>query len=262
MEVSSKKIKLLLIFLGILIILSLSFYQSKTKNFFYSISEPIQRVLWRKGNNTSDFFEGIFGAKDLKRENEELRKYNQELLTEIISLRELRKENETLREALDIELQEDFKLSLADLISKDVSQDFILINKGLEDGLAEGMPVITEQKILLGRISKADKNFSRVILISNPESSFPAQVQEEGITGIVKGKGSFQISLEKIPRDKEIKEGDVVITTSLGGIFPKELLIGEVKKVQKSDIEPFQKVEASPFFSIEELETIFVIISF
>ena len=262
MELSSRKIKLLIIFLGILIILSLGFYQSKVKNFFYSISESIQKVLWEKGDNTSDFFEGIFGAKDLKRENEELRRYNQELLAEIVSLRELRKENETLREALDIELQEDFKLNLADLISKDVSQDFILINKGLKDGLAEGMPVITEQKVLLGRISKADKSFSRVILISNSESSFPAQVQEGEVTGIVKGEGSFQISLEKIPRDKEIKEGDVVITTSLGEIFPKELLIGEIKKVQKSDIKPFQKVEVSPFFNIEELKTVFVIISF
>ncbi len=262
MEVSSKKIKLLVIFLGILIILSLSFYQSKVKNFFYSILEGSQKNLWKKGNNISDFFEGISGAKDLKRENEELRKYNQELLNEITFLRELKEENEMLREALNVELQKDFKLTLADLISKDVSQDFILINKGSKDGLTEGMPVITEQKVLLGKVSEVNESFSRVMLISNPESSFPAEVQEGEVTGIVKGEGSFQVSLEKIPQDKEIKEGEIVITTSLGGIFPKELLIGKIKKVQKSDIESFQKVEVSPFFNIEELETIFVITNF
>lgn len=262
MEISSKKTKLLVIFLGVLIILSLSFYQSKVKNFFYSISGSAQKILWEKGDSLSDFLEGISGAKDLKRENEELRKYNQELLNEIIFLRELKEENKMLREALNIELQEDFKLTLVDLVSKDVSQDFILINKGSKDGLVEGMPVITEQKMLLGKISEVYENSSRVILISNPKSSFPAEVQEEGIIGIVKGEGSSQVSLEKIPRDKEIKEGDMVITASLGEIFPKGLLIGEVKKIQKSDIESFQKVEISPFFDIEELETVFIITNF
>lgn len=263
MKLSSKKTKLLVIFLGILVILSLNFYRSEVKDFFYSISEPGQKILWKKGDNISDFFEGLFKSKDLKRENEELRKYNQELLNEIVFLNELKKENKMLREALGISLQEDFELTLANLISKDVSGDFILINKGSKDGLSAGMPVITAQKVLLGKISdEVSENFSRVILISNLESSFPAEVQEGGITGIIKGEGSSQVSLEKIPKDKEIKEGNIVITTSLGGIFPRELLIGKVNKIQKSDIEPFQKLGISPFFNIEELKTVFIITSF
>lgn len=262
MGISSRKIKLLIIILGVIIILSLNFYQGGVKNFFYSILGDNQKSLWEKGDNVSDFFEGIFGARNLKRQNEDLRKYNQELLNEIVSLREFREENEMLRKALDIELQKDFKLTLADIISKDVSQDFILINKGSEDGLRKGMPVITEQKVLLGMIDEVNGGFSRVMLISNPESSFPAEIQEGKVTGIVKGEGDYQISLEKVPRDKEIKKGDIVITTSLGGIFPKELLVGKVNEIQKSDIESFQKVEVSCFLNIEELEAVFIITSF
>jgi len=263
MKLSSNRTKLLIIFLGILIILSFNFWQSGVRNFFYSISEPHQKTFWGTGDSVSDFFEGLSGGRNLKQENEELKHRNQELLNDIVSLKKLEEENKMLKEALGIGLQEDFKLTIADLVSKDVSEDYILINKGSEDGLAIGMPVITEREVLLGKISEVYKSFSRVILISNVESSFPAEVQEqEGVAGIVKGEGNFQISLEKVPRDKEIREGSIVITTSLGGVFPKKLLIGEIRKIQRSDIKPFQKVEISPFFDLEELKTVFIIIKY
>jgi len=261
MNLLSKK-KLLIILLGILIVISLSFYQGNVKNFFYLISQSFQKDLWLKSGNIYDFFESLFNSANLKKENEELKKTNQELTSQIVSLQGLREENNILRETVNVGIQKDFKLVLVDLISKDFSEDLILINKGAEDGLSVGMPVITAQKVLLGKISEVSENFSRVILISHYQSSFPAQIQEKGTTGIVKGGGNFQLSLEKIPHESEIKEGDLVITTSLGGDFPKELLIGRVKKIQKSDIEPFQKVELSPFFNIEELETVFVITNF
>lgn len=259
---SSSRRKILIISLGILIILSLSFYQSNVKNFFYLISQSFQKDLWARGGNISDFFESLLKNGDLKKENEELKKVNQELLGKIASLQGFEEENRTLREALDIGLKKDFNLILADLIGKDFSGDFILINKGIRDGLGVGMPVVTAQKVLLGKISEVSENFSRVILISNPEDSFPAQVQEEKITGVIKGGGNSRLFLEKIPYNQEIKEGDLVITTSLGGNFPEGFLIGKIQKIQKNDIESFQKIEISPFLNVEELKTVFVITNF
>lgn len=261
MNLPSKK-KILIISFGILIIFSLSFYQSNVKNFFYLISQSFQRDLWAKGGNISDFFESLFKSGNLKKENEELKKSNQELLGKIVSFQGLEEENKTLREALDIGLRQDFKLILADLIGKDFSGDFILINKGVKDGLNVGMPVVTAQKVLLGKISEVSENFSRVTLISHPENSFPVQVQEEKVTGVVKGGGNSQLFLEKIPHNQEIKEGDLIVTTSLGGTFPEGFLIGKVQKVQKNDIESFQTIEISPFLNIKELKTVFVITNF
>ena len=261
MKLTLRKIKFLILFLVIVIILLLSLNQCGVKNFFYSISESKQKALWERGDSISDFWEGFFQSKNLKRENEELRRRNQELLDEIVSFRRLEEENMRLREALGIGLQEDFELVLADLISKDVAGDFVRINKGSEDSLAVDMPVITEEKILVGRIIEVYEDYSRVMLISNPESSFPAEIEEE-VAGFVKGKGIYQISLERVPQDREIGEGAIVVTCSLGGAFPKGLLVGEIKKVQKSDTKPFQKVEVYPFFDIEELKTVFVITSF
>jgi len=161
-------------------------------------------------------------------------------------------------------LEKEFKLSLAEVVSKDISQDSILINKGSKDGIANNSPVITQQKTLVGKIGEVYENFSRVILISNKESSFDAKISdpENDISGVVNGKGNLQLFLDFVPQEKEIKEGDFIVTTSLGGIFPKGLLVGQIGKVLRSDIEPFQQAKIRPAFDIRELETVFIITDF
>jgi len=260
------------------LVLNLTPAGKEVRNFFYLISAPIQKSLWRLGERVSDFFETISEIKNLKKENRELKLKIQELLAENAKLKELKKENEILREALGIGLEKEFKLSLAEVIGKDISQDSLIINKGSEDGISKGLPVITQQKVLLGKISQVYKNFSKVMLISNKNSTFSARFQDseppailpsaEGgrapkdIEGIVKGKGNLQLFLDLIPQNAEIREGDDIVTISLGGIFPEGLLVGEIKEVKKSDIEPFQQAEISPFFDIKAIESLFIIISF
>ena len=262
-----KKTALILLFL-FLIILALNFLNKKSvffnnfKGFFYSISEPLQKPLWQAGDGVSDFFKGIFQGKKIKEENEKIKADYENILFQNIVVDELKKENEFLRKALDLGLNEEFKLVLAEVIAKDVSQDSILINKGLKDGLSQGMTVITEQKVLLGKVSEVSDKFSRVILISNSESFFPVTIQAAQATGIIKGRGNGQLSLEEIPQDKEIKEDDIVITTSLGGNFPKGLLVGKVKNIKKSDTEPFQKAEIYSFLNIHDIKTVFAVTSF
>ena len=258
------------------IVLNLTSFSKEVKNFFYLISSPIQKTLWRAGDNLSDFFEAISEIEKLKKENEELLLENQALIAENASLKELKKENEVLREALEIGLEKEFKLVLAEVIGKDISQDVLLINKGSKDGILKDFPVITQQKSLIGKCGEVYENFSKVILISNKESSFDAKIigsqnsseadlggdDDNDIQGLVKGKGNLKLFLDLIPQEKEINEGNLVVTTALGGIFPRGLLVGEIKKVLKSDIQPWQGAEIEPAFDIKELETLFILINF
>lgn len=267
----SKKIIILILLIFLLIILNLTGFSKTVKGFFYLISSPIQKTLWQAGDNLSDFFEGFLRAGTFKRENEELKLKIQELLAENVSLKEFKRENETLREALDIGLEKEFELVLAQVIGKDISQDFILINKGSRDGILKEMPVITQSKILCGKISEVYEKFSKVMLLSNKESVFEARIEtqtkaqtpenenKEKIAGVIKGKGGLKVFLEFIPKEKEIKEGQLLITTSLAGIYPQGLLVGQVKKVEKSDVEPFQQAEILPFLKLEELNKVFII---
>lgn len=257
------KIGLIIVLLiAFFIVLNLTSFSKEVKNFFYLISSPIQKTLWRAGNNLSDFFEVISEIEKLKKENEELLLKNQALLSENTRLKELKKENEVLREALEIGLEKEFKLLLSEIRGKDISQDTLLINKGSKDGISKGFPVITQQKALIGKIGEVYENFSKVILISNKESSFDVKISDSDIRGVIKGKGNLKLFLDLVPREKEIKEGNLVVTTVLGGIFPKGLLVGEIKEVLKSDIQPWQGAKIKPAFDIKELETLFILINF
>lgn len=258
----SLRSKILIIFIGILFIISLNFFQKEVKNFFYFISSPIQKWLWKAGKNISSFFETISEIKNLKKENEELKLEIERLIAENLTLKELKKENEILREALNLELKKEFELKFAQVIGKDISQDFISIDKGFVDGLSEGFSVITQQKSLVGKIVKVYKNFSKVQLLTTKDFSFDVKIAEKDIYGIAKGKGSFKLSLEFIPKEKEISIGDKVLTSALGGKFPAGILVGEVGKIKRLDISPFQEAEIQPAFGIQKLDFLFIILNF
>lgn len=256
------KNKILTVVILILIVFSLNFFQKEVKNIFYIISAPIQKIFWSAGDGISDFFTAIFKAKILKIENEILKLKNQQLLAEIATKKELEKENEILRKALNLDLQKEFKLAFAEIISKDIWQDFLKINKGVEDGISKNMLVITEEKILVGTINEVYKNFSSVKLVSHHESSFEVKIIDREIIGITKGKGKGKVILDLIPQDKEIQEGDLVATPSLNNNESGRFLVGLISKIEKSDIEPFQKAEISPFFDIDKTQRLFVILNY
>lgn len=258
--------------LAILVIVALNFFQKPVRNFFYLISAPIQKTFWRAGDRVSDFFETISDIKNLKKENEDLKLKIQSLLAENVQLLEFKKENETLRVALNLGLEKQFNLTFAEVIGKDISQDSLIIDKGSDDGILKGQPVITQEKTLVGKINEVYKNFSKVMLISHKDSSFDGKILDTSnqnefgtgraeITGLVKGSGNFKIFFDLVPRDEEIKKEDIIMTTAVGGIFPEGLLVGEIKEVEKSDLEPFQKAEISPFFDIKEVNYLFIVVS-
>lgn len=256
------KIGIIVLIIAFFIFSNLTPLSKEIKNFFYLLFSPFQKWLWKTGSKLSNFFEGISEIKNLKSKNEELKLKIQELISEKASLIELKKENEILREALNLGLEKEFELSLAEIIAKDISQDYLIIDKGSKAGLKIGLPVITQQKVLVGKIGEVYDNFSKVQLLTSKDSSFDVKIIENDIYGLAKGKGNFKLSLDFIPKEKEIKIADIVVTAILGGIFPQDLLVGEIQSIKKTDITPFQTVEVKPAFNIKDLDSLFVIKNF
>jgi rod shape-determining protein MreC len=244
------------------LILSLNFFQKEFKGFVYSLSSPLQESSWRNGGKVADFFSLLGRIGDLNKENEDLRKENEDLLATNGFLLEAEKENVALREALALGLEEDFQLLLAQVVSKDVGHDGILINKGKKDGVSEGLPVINSSQVLLGRVTEVYDSFSRAALISSQESSFDAKISGADITGVVKGRGSLGLDFELILPEEEIKEGDFVITSSLAEIYPRGLLVGEIIQIEKQDTGSFQRAELSPLFDLDKTDSVFLILNF
>lgn len=257
----NRKIVALAVILVLLVVFA-NVYQSSIRNFFYLISEPIQKPLWATSHKITNFLQAVVFSKKNQQENEELRLLIQELLAKTANLDELEAENKTLRKALQIDLRKEFTLVLAQVTGKNAAQDSLIINKGAKDLVQNNLPVITQQKVLVGKITEVFENFSRVQLISSRNNSFDGKILGSGVQGLVKGSGNLKISFDLVPQYEEIKEGELLTTTALGGIFPSGLLVGHVKSVKKSDIEPFQQIEIQPAFDIKQLNHLFIITNF
>ncbi|MFH1181193.1 MAG: rod shape-determining protein MreC [bacterium] len=241
------------------VIFSLNLISPSVKNFFYSLSFPVQKVLWEAGGGTAHFFRAISRSQILRAENSELKTEIQKLLAKNSELLELGRENEVLRQSLGIGAEKEYKLEIAEVISKNIFQDSVLINKGSAQGLTSGSPVITPEKVLVGRVLEVFKNSSEVVLISNKDVSFDAKTLDGSVYGVAKGKGNLQISLELVPKEKNLEKKDVIVTASLGGVFPANLLVGEVEEGEKSDTKPFQAVKIKPAFAENELKYLLII---
>ncbi|XOB40783.1 MAG: rod shape-determining protein MreC [Candidatus Nealsonbacteria bacterium] len=242
-----------------ILILNLSPFSKSVKGFFYSLSEPIQLWLWEKGIKTSAFFQGLLNADNLSKENIFLKSENRELLNQNIELEKLKKENETLRIALGLGIEKEFTLEIAQIIAKEISNDYLIINKGFSDGIRAGFPVITETKVLVGKISELYENISKVELLSSKNSSFDIEIFKKEIYSLAKGSGNFKITLDLIPKEENIEIGDKVISSVVGGNFPEGLLIGEIEDIKKSDTAAFQQAEVKPGFDIRDLRNLFII---
>lgn len=260
-----KNLKAIIIFLVLAAFaaaMNFSFLEGPIKNSVYLASQPAQRIFWGAGIQISGFFERLSGLDSLSRQNRELKTHYEEIIAENLQLKELRKENDALREALGLELEKEFDLITADVLGKDIGEDDLVINKGADDMVEPGFPVITSKKAVLGRVAKVYKNFSKVALITNKESSFDARIVDDGIDGLAKGQGDLRLVLDFVSKDKEIKPGSVVTTSSLGGIFPKGLLAGTIGAIDKNDVETFQKAEVIPAFEINKLDSVFIVMEY
>jgi len=256
--------KISLAVLVVIIIFLLNLFQKEVKGAFYSFSAPFQRIIFSASLNISNFVKSIEQSQKERAENERLRKKIKELMAENIKLKQVEEENKRLRRALKIEPRSDFNFFLSRIISKDIiSSDSILIKGGAEDGIKVGMPVVTPEMVLVGRIEETLDRFSRVQLIFSKGFSFDVEILKEGnqgpIYGLIKGRGGFKIFLDNVPLKAEIKEKDVLTTAALGGIFPRGLLVGEVKRVSESNVQPFQVAEVSPFLDVKDLRELFII---
>lgn len=231
---------------------------SAVKNSTYFLLKPLQGSAWIAGARVYGFFKPFSKAGSLAAENERLRQEVNDLLAKDAENKNLKKENENLRQGLNLELDKDYDLKLADVVGKNIAMDTLIIDKGAKDMLEVGMPLITGQKALVGKISKVYDNFSEVTLVTNKNFSFDVKIGPEGIDGLVKGNGGFAASVDLVPKDKELKSGDPIVTSTLGGIFPAGLIVGTTKDIVKNDVATFQSAGIDLAFDINGSQKIFV----
>jgi len=245
----------LLFLAGVLLILNLN--SQSMRGTFSSLLSPVQSFVWKAGTSTGEIF-----SKASKERAQELETKNLLLQQELLSLKEAAKENERLRKALNAAPRMEFDLLFAEIIGKEIERDVLLLNKGAQDGVQQGMPVITQSRVAVGSIGEVFDHTSKVLLLSLKGRAFDVKIQEREVIGVLRGQGRYRVLLDLILKEEELKEGDLVVTSALGGTFPDNLLVGEVKSIEKSDLTAFQGGKVELFFQLRKENSLFIITNY
>lgn len=242
----------------------LNIFSGPVRNFFYLSSSPIATVFMGTGESLNYFFGNILLSRKIRKKSDELERQNKEIMYEMSILKDKIKEfNDT---SIAVENSEDlnFSLKLVKINGINLENDTIGINKGQEDGVLEGMPLVSKEMAVYGRVTKVFKNFSSVLLLSAKESAVdvkiqPQNIEEKTIFGVLKGKGRQSVYLDLVDAELNLNQDDLIVTSGLEGFFPPNLLVGKVMSVDKSDLKPFQTAEVEYYFEIGNSDNLFLI---
>lgn len=230
------------------------------------LSAPFQQT-------TAELSEELNGGSnksksELIKENNELHSEINSLISQVIDYDAIKKENEMLKKYYGIkENNLGYEIAVASVIRRDPNDDFygFTIDKGSRDDVSLNDPVITDNG-LVGWISEVNVTTSKVTTLLSPEAKVGAidkKTQDSGIaTGNVVHSDDGQLVLSVISADNTIKEGDIVLTTGVGGVYPADLVIGKVASLQydRYDTTPYAVLQ--PYEDLRSINDVVVITSF
>ena len=197
---------------------------------------------------------------DARQENLRLRARVAELSESKTRLMELTMENARLRQLLGFKAKTPLPAVPAQVVGRDPTNWFksVLINKGKKDGVAPRAAVVTHAG-LVGRVIELGERAAKVLLVTDQASRVAVLIQRTRAEGIVAGDGRESLRVEYLSRLADVRVGDVVISSGLGGVFPKGLKVGEVIAVEKKDYGLFQTVRVAPGADLSRLEEVLVL---
>lgn len=200
----------------------------------------------------------------LRQRNSELEQEVSRLQGQLIELQQRVDETEILAALVDFtRANPERSYKGAAVIGRDPSPflHYIIINRGSNDGILRGMPVVTDQG-LIGRVDAVIADASRVQLITDPAATLNVRLQNADTDAMLVGSVTGDLTLEMISQAVSVETGDVVLTSGLGGGYPPDLIVGQVLNVRKRDFELFQQASIQPAVDFARLEIVLVITNF
>lgn len=225
------------------------------------IAVPIQKAIAMPADFARDAWIRYVALMGVHEENERLRERVARLAEDNLQLREALVASGRLRRIA--EMRDDFEIPMlpSELVGGDVSPWFrsVMFDRGRSDGVRPGMPVISEDG-LVGLVTSASRRASRTMLLLDRQSAVDGTVQRSRARGIVRGRGSDDLEFEFVVRVGDVRVGDVVMTSGLGGVYPKGLRIGRVTAVSDPGARLLQTATIAPAVDFGRLEQVFVML--
>jgi rod shape-determining protein MreC len=202
---------------------------------------------------------GFLPGAGLRHENEALRQEVERLRREVQESREQVAATVRLERLLDFRTRTAFTMTAARVIGRDASGLYrtVLIDRGSGDGVANQQAVLAPDGVV-GRVIKVFPRSALVLLITDRSSGIDAVVQRTRDPGVVQGGGAGGCVLKYLDRSAEVEVGDYVVTSGMGGRFPKGVLIGRVSGINEGG-ELFRSVDVRPSAGLDRLEEVWVV---
>lgn len=225
------------------------------------------------GSAVSGWFEDISdhfaSVEELQKENEELKKDNAELRDALRQAKEDSEENERLRELNGLRQQRrDFVFESARIIERSTSNwsRVLTLNKGSSLGVAQGDCVVDQQGSLVGVVTEVGLNWCSVTTILDTDSQIGALVLRTGEATVAQGElslmGQGKLKLSYLESESSLINGDLIVTSGLGGYYPSGLVIGSVEEIRTDDNGLTRYAVLTPKTDISELTQVFIITDF
>jgi rod shape-determining protein MreC len=245
------------------------------EDLFYPFFGPAEAAFSGLGDGIGNLFGGFQNVNALRAQVQSLETQLNQLTVDEVRVRELEIENSQLRAQLQYkQANPDYALlggtilqannpDLARVTGQDPSNlvNYVIVDQGHEEGVDVGMPVVTPRG-LAGRVTEVGAHWSRVLLIVDPSSSVNAVIQASRATGVIQGEIGGMLTLKYVPQGEGLQVNDLVLTSGIGGTFPKRLVIGQVVAVQKRDTDLFQQATVKPSVDFNQLEYVLIIKKF
>lgn len=251
------------------------------------VLSPIQQAFTNVGRFIGDLFRSVGEGTALRDRVERLQRQVSDLSAEVTRLREFQAEAQQYRELLRFAQDNpSYTLIGADVIGvndaalcSNVSPRgtaagvcanviagesspflrYLTLNVGERDGVRVGMPVVSGGGALVGRVGEVSYATSQVQLITDPASFINVRLVESRATGTVSGSEEGVLRLQNVLQTEPLKEGDLIVTSGLGGLLPASLSVGVVESILSSDVETQQTALVRPAASLDRLERVLVI---
>ncbi|MDC0611778.1 rod shape-determining protein MreC [Vibrio sp.] len=226
-----------------------------------SLIAPIQYAADLPRSMFDGFYERFQSHKTLLSSNQQLKHEVLSLKSDLILLKQYKEENERLRKLLGSSFVRDERKMVTEVMAVDTSPytHQVVIDKGHIDGVYEGQPVINENGIV-GQVTFVAAHNSRVLLLIDSNSAIPVQNLRNDIRVIASGNGQMdKIQLEHVPSSTDVKVGDMLVSSGLGGVYPEGYPVGRVSKVDKDTRREFAVIYADPVVDFDRLRYLLLV---
>jgi rod shape-determining protein MreC len=211
-----------------------------------------------------DFFTVPRDLASLRTRNAELESEISLLQSQVIQLKQQLEEADVLYALLNFARDNPENQYVASaVIGRDPSpfMHYVIIDHGSDSGLRHGMPVVTDQG-LVGKVDAVTAKAARIQLITDPGSIINVKLESLGVDAQLSGSLTGEINLQMVPPELELKPGEIILSSGLGGSYPPNLLVGQVISVVKRETDLFQTAVVQPVVDFANLNAVLVITNF